>query len=104
MIKKGRVPGAVFGYAGKKNSYSMEYYRNIDNTMRNASEILDLWRGQGIDTHKHLSFMCGSGWRVAEIYTYADVIGLDDISIFSDGWIGWSNDPVNPIVTGEPEE
>ena len=44
--KKGRVPGAIFGYAGKKNSYSMEYYRNLDNTMRNAGEILDLWQGQ----------------------------------------------------------
>ena len=100
--KTGRIPGAVFGYAGKKNSYSMEYYRNIDNTMRNADEIRNLWHGQGIDTNTHLSFMCGSGWRVAEIYFYADVLGLDDIGIYSDGWIGWSNTPSNPVTSGDP--
>jgi len=100
--KKGRVPGAVFGYAGKKDAYSMEYYRNPDNTMRNADEILALWKGRGIDTATHLSFMCGSGWRVAEIYYDADVMGLKDIGIFSDGWIGWSNTPGNPVETGIP--
>lgn len=102
--KKGRIPGAVFGYAGKTDSYSLDYYRNIDKTMRNANEFLDLWKNQGIDTTKHLSFMCGSGWRVAEIYTYADVAGLKDIAIFNDGWIGWSNESNNPIETGEPQK
>jgi len=102
--KKGRIPGAIYGYAGKKDSYGMEYYRNPDKTMRNAKEFLALWHEQGIDTSKHLSFMCGSGWRVAEIYTYADVYGLDDIGIFSDGWIGWSTDTANPIETGIPKK
>ena len=102
--KKGRIPGAVFGYAGKTDSYSLDYYRNIDKTMRNANEFLDLWKKQGIDTTKHLSFMCGSGWRVAEIYTYANVVGIEDIAIFSDGWIGWSNEPNNSIETGEPKK
>lgn len=100
--KKGRIPGAIYGYAGKHDSYGMEYFRNPDKTMRNAGEFLSLWQKQGIDTTKHLSFMCGSGWRVAEIYYYADVYGLDDIGIFSDGWIGWSTDPTNPIETGLP--
>lgn len=99
--KKGRIPGSVFGYAGTSGSYGMEYYRNPDKTMRRATEFLQLWEKQGIDTTKHLSFMCGSGWRVAEIYYYADVYGLEDISIFSDGWIGWSNTANNPIETGE---
>ena len=101
---KGRIPGAVFGYAGKENAYGLEYYRNPDKTMRNADEFLALWEMQGIDTSKHLSFMCGSGWRVAEVFTYADIVGLKDIAIFSDGWIGWSNDGSNPIVTGDPRK
>lgn len=100
--KKGRIPGARFGYAGKHDSYGMEYYRNPDKTMRNPKEFLTLWQQQGIDTTTHLSFMCGSGWRVAEIYYYADVIGLKDIGIFSDGWIGWSSNPANPVETGVP--
>lgn len=102
--KKGRIPGAVFGYAGKSDSNSLDYYRNIDDTMRNADEISDMWKEAGIDTSKHLSFMCGSGWRAAEVLTYANVMGLENTSLYSDGWIGWSNDESNPTETGEPEK
>lgn len=59
--KMGRVPGSVFGYAGKTDSYALDYYRNIDKTMRNANEFVALWKEQGIDTTKHLSFMCVPG-------------------------------------------
>ena len=95
--KKGRIPGAVFGYAGKSGAYGMEYFRNPDNTMRNGQEILALWKGQGISLDTRLSFMCGSGWRAAEVYYYAQAMGLTDTGIFSDGWIGWSNTPENPV-------
>lgn len=97
--KAGRIPGSVFGYAGTTNANSLEYFRNPDNTMRNPKEFLALWKQQGIDTSKHLAFMCGSGWRVAEIYYYADVAGLNNISVYSDGWIGWSNAGL-PTETG----
>ena len=73
--KKGRIPGAVYGYAGT-SATTLEDYRNIDNTMRNAAEIKALWKDAGIDTNKHLMFMCGSGWRAAEVLTYANVMGL----------------------------
>ncbi|TKB11861.1 thiosulfate sulfurtransferase [Desulforhopalus sp. IMCC35007] len=101
---KGRIPGSIYGYAGIKDAYSMDYFRNPDKTMRNASEFLALWEKEGIDTTKHLSFMCGSGWRAAEVYFFADTYGLEDIAIYSDGWIGWSNDSTNPIVTGDPHK
>ena len=45
--------------------------------MRNADEIKALWKDAGIDTNKHLMFMCGSGWRAAEVLTYANVMGFD---------------------------
>lgn len=100
--KKGRIPGAVYGYAGT-SSVTLEDYRNIDNTMRNADEIKALWNSSKIDTNNHLIFMCGSGWRAAEVLTYANVMGLDNTSLYSDGWIGWSNDASNPVETGEPK-
>ena len=98
---KGRIPGSVFGYAGKTDAYSLDYFRNPDKTMRNGDEIIALWHAQGIDTGKRLDFMCGSGWRAAEVYFYADVFGLNNIGVFSDGWIGWSNGG-NIIETGTP--
>lgn len=100
--KAGRIPGTIFAYAGKKSSSSVSYYRNIDKTMRNADEIRKLWDYCGVDTDKHLSFFCGSGWRAAEIYWYASVMGMDNISLYSDGWIGWSNNG-RPSETDEPE-
>lgn len=100
--KKGRIPGAVYGYAGT-SATTLEDYRNIDNTMRNADEIKALWKDAGIDTNKHLIFMCGSGWRAAEVLTYANVMGFENTSLYSDGWIGWSNDTSNPTETGEPK-
>lgn len=100
--KKGRIPGAVYGYAGT-SATTLEDYRNIDNTMRNAAEIKALWKDAGIDTNKHLMFMCGSGWRAAEVLTYANVMGFDNTSLYSDGWIGWSNDTSNLTETGEPK-
>ncbi|WP_300349025.1 rhodanese-like domain-containing protein [Clostridium sp.] len=101
--KKGRIPGAVYGYAGTHGSTSLDYYRNVDNTMRNGYEIEKMWEKQGINLKNHLAFMCGSGWRAAEVYTYANVMGLHNTSIYSDGWIGWS-DAGLPTETGEPRK
>ncbi len=39
---KGRPVGAVWGHAGSDNSH-LEDFRNVDNTMRNSSEILSMW-------------------------------------------------------------
>lgn len=95
----GAIEGSIFGYAGKKSSSSVSYYRNIDKTMRNGYEIKDMWNNAGVDTNKRLAFMCGSGWRVSEILWDAKIMGYDNTCIYSDGWIGWSNED-RPIVSG----
>ena len=92
--------GAVYGFAGINNSSSMLYYRNIDNSMRNADEILAMWADAGIDSGKHLSFMCGGGYRAAEVLWDAWAMGLTDVSLFADGWTGWELQGL-PTVTGE---
>lgn len=98
--KMGRIPGAVFGYAGVDNAYSLSYFRNPDNTMRRPEEFIALWESRGIDLNNRLAFMCGSGWRASEVFFYADVYGIKSITLFSDGWIGWSKDNL-PSETGE---
>ena len=97
---KGRIPGSIYGQAEFKGPNSLTPYRNIDDTMRNADEILDLWRRSGIDPDTKVCFMCGGGWRAAEVLTFAQVIGVPHASLYSDGWIGWSNDRSNPVETG----
>jgi len=39
---KGRPAGAAWGHAGSDSSH-LEDFRNVDNTMRNPSEILAMW-------------------------------------------------------------
>ncbi len=88
--KAGRIEGAVYGFAGVGNSSSMLFYDNLDTTMRNGYEILDMWKTAGVDTAKHLSFYCGGGYRAAEVLWDAYVMGLDNVSLFADGWCGWA--------------
>jgi len=101
-FRKGRIPDSVYGQAKFVGKNSLTPYRNVDKTMRNVGEIQALWKNSGIRADKHLSFMCGGGWRAAEVLTFAHVMGWKKTSLYSDGWIGWSNDRQNPIVTGPP--
>lgn len=96
--KAARIPKAKFGYAGFFGANSLDYYRNIDGTMKAKEDIEHLWRE--IDLSKKLVFMCGSGWRASEVYFYAKVLGYENIGVYSDGWIGWSSDERNPIEKG----
>ncbi|SNS83603.1 thiosulfate/3-mercaptopyruvate sulfurtransferase [Anaerovirgula multivorans] len=91
---KGRPAGAVWGH-------DLNNYRNIDNTMKNAAEIKSMWNEWGISSDQRLSFFCGTGWRAAEVLVYAEVMGLENISLFDGGWNEWQDDASNPIELGE---
>lgn len=100
---KGRPAGAIWGKAGS-NPNNLEDYRNIDNTMRNGNEILKIWRELGIDPKKNLALFCGSGWRAAEVLIFAKVLGVETVSLYSNGWYEWSSDSKNPVEIGEPKK
>jgi thiosulfate/3-mercaptopyruvate sulfurtransferase len=100
--KKGRIPGAIFGNCGS-DAYHMENYRNLDHTMRAFPEVAALWAEAGITPDKHIAFYCGTGWRASEAFMNAYLMGWPRISIYDEGWYGWSLDPANPIETGVPE-
>ncbi|SEF87051.1 thiosulfate/3-mercaptopyruvate sulfurtransferase [Caloramator fervidus] len=99
---KGRPQGAVWGHAGTDPN-NLQDFRNIDNTMRNAKEILEFWKEWGITPDKRLAFYCGTGWRAAEVLWYADVMGLERICLYDGGWNEWCNTKGLPIEVGEPK-
>jgi thiosulfate/3-mercaptopyruvate sulfurtransferase len=99
----GRPAGSVWGHAGSDSS-NLEDFRNINNTMRNGSEILTMWEKDGISPDKKLAFYCGTGWRAAEVLFYADVLGLKNIALYDGGWNEWSMDSSNPVEKGEPNK
>lgn len=93
----GRLEGTIHSPSGIGYSSSMYYYRNPDMSMRSQAALESMWKAQGIDTGKHMAFFCGSGWRAAEETWDAMVLGYTDVSLYSDGWIGWSNEG-NPYI------
>lgn len=99
--KTGRIPGAIFGNCGS-DAYHMENYRNVDHTIREAAEVIDIWEEVGIVPEKHLAFYCGTGWRGSEAFFNAWLMGWPRVSVFDGGWFEWSNDPENPFETGDP--
>ena len=85
----GDIAKARFGYAGS-DPYSMEDYRNVDNTMFNYELIQSRWELWGITPDKLVSFHCGTGWRASEAYFIAYALGYEDIHIYDGGWYEWS--------------
>lgn len=100
---KGRPAGSVWGHAGS-DAFHLEDFRNIDNTMRNGSDILSMWQKSRITSDKRLAFYCGTGWRASEALFYADVLGFKNISLYDGGWNEWSMDSSNPVETGVPNK
>lgn len=101
---KGRILYSVWGKAGS-NVTSLEDYRNPDLTMRSSEEIREMWDKLGIDYNsRHLIFTCGSGWRAAEVYFYARVMGLEKVSLYDGGWYEWSLMGNNTFELGEPTD
>ena len=97
----GRIAGDVWGNCGS-DAYHMQHYRSVDNTMRAYPEIAANWAEAGITPDKRVSFYCGTGWRAAETWFYAYLMGWRRIAVYDGGWFEWSQDPVNnPIEVGE---
>ncbi len=85
----GDIPGAVWGNCGA-NAYDMQYYRNVDNTMRDFNEIGSLWAEVGITPEKNVAFYCGTGWRASEAFFYAYLMGWPRVAVYDGGWFEWS--------------
>ncbi len=102
LENQGRIKGAVFHGGTKGETPGDVYdYTNVDGTMRNFDEVLLMWDNADVDYTKHLSFYCGSGWRTAEVLMYANTYGLDNISMYSNGWYEWSNLEPDLVEQGE---
>lgn len=100
----GRIAGDVWGNCGT-DSYHMQHYRSVDNTMRAYPEIAANWAQAGITSDKWVAFYCGTGWRASETWFYAYLQDWERIAVYDGGWFEWSQDPINnPIEIGEPRD
>jgi len=91
---KGNIKGAIWGKAGS-DAYHLEDYRSASGKMKNQYDIEKMWSELGVDSSKHLSFYCGTGWRATEVLFYSYVMGYTNVSIYDGGWLEWSLDDKN---------
>lgn len=100
VAQKGRIPNAVWCHDADDSS---GIYVDADGSIRNYTEVRELWKSFGITADKDLSvsgnsgmldkeviFYCGSGYRSALTFMYAHLMGYENVRNFSDGWEGWS--------------
>lgn len=100
--KKGRISGSVFADCGT-DAYHMESFRNLDHTVREFREVEEALARIGVTPEQHNAFYCGTGWRGAEAFFNAWLMGWPRVSVFDGGWFEWSRDPANPVETGPPD-
>lgn len=86
LTRKGRIPGAVWGYNADSSS---SYYVDGDATLRSYTEVRDMWAAKGITPDKTVIFYCGTGWRSTLGFLYADLMGWPNIKNY-DSWYVWS--------------
>lgn len=89
IAEAGDIKNGRFAYAGS-DPYSMEDYRNLDNTMFNYEIIKDRWEKWGITGDKRVSWHCGTGWRAAETYYIGKALGWEGDGVYVGGWYEWS--------------
>ncbi|WP_067587740.1 sulfurtransferase [Endozoicomonas ascidiicola] len=94
--KAGHIPGSTLLESGN-TAYDMDNYQDIDGTMRSWTEIETIWANKAITPDIDISFYCGTGWRASEALFAAYLMGWEKISLFDDGWTGWSLDSNNPV-------
>ncbi|WP_054178790.1 sulfurtransferase [Trabulsiella odontotermitis] len=97
---KGEIAGARWGHAGSDSTH-MEDFHNPDGTMRSADDIAAMWKSWNILPEQQVAFYCGTGWRASETFMYARAMGWTKVSVYDGGWYEWSQNPKNPIASGE---
>jgi thiosulfate/3-mercaptopyruvate sulfurtransferase len=86
----GRIPGDTLVKSGE-GPYGMKYYRSLNGTMLSGNIIDANWAEQGIEKDSEIAFYCGTGWRAAETWFYAELLGYSNYRLYDGGWLEWSD-------------
>jgi len=86
----GRIPGDTFVNSGD-SAYDMNNYRSLNGTMLSGTVIDANWASAGINKDDEVAFYCGTGWRAAETWFYAELLGYSNYKLFDGGWLEWSD-------------
>ncbi len=87
----GHIPGAV----------NVEWTRAIDQKnnlrLRPQAELLDLYRGAGVDADKEIITYCHTHHRSAHTYIVLKWLGYQRVKGYPGSWSDWGNNPDTPI-------
>ena len=101
MDKAGEPKGAVWG-KGAQTAYDVADFTNEDGTVKELSELQEVWADCDFTLDNHLSFYCGTGWRATVPFLVMYQEGYDNISVYDGGWYQWLMDDSLPVQVGDP--
>ncbi|MFP4198291.1 MAG: sulfurtransferase [Halanaerobium sp.] len=88
--RKGRIP----------NSIHLEWDQvlNDDYSFKSAAEIEEIYKKRGITKDKELiAPMCHTGVRAAHTFFTLKLMGYDNLKLYDESWVGWSNRSDLPV-------
>lgn len=99
--RAGEPEGAVWG-KGAQSAADVADFTNEDGTVKELSEIEEVWKDCDFTLDNHLAFYCGTGWRACVPFLVMYQEGYTDISVYDGGWYEWQMYPENPVQVGDP--
>lgn len=88
--RKGRIP----------NSIHVEWKEvlNEDNSFKSSEEILDIYQSQGITKDMEVvAPLSHNGVRASHTFFALQLVGYNNLKLYDESWVGWSNRSDLPI-------
>ncbi|RAK08621.1 thiosulfate/3-mercaptopyruvate sulfurtransferase [Halanaerobium saccharolyticum] len=88
--RKGRIPGSIH----------LEWTAVLDEVgnYKSAAEITDLFQEAGISKEKEtIAVLSHNGVRAAHTFFTLQVLGYENVKLYDESWVGWSNRSDLPV-------
>lgn len=88
--RKGRIPDSIH--------VEWTEVLNEDNSFKSAEEIIDIYQSKGITKDKEvIAPLCHTGVRAAHTFFALRLVGFNNLKLYDESWVGWSNRSDLPI-------
>lgn len=88
--RKGRIPNSIH--------FEWNKILNNDYSFKSASEISEIYNSIGITKEKEvIAILSHTGFRAAHTFFSLKLLGYENLKLYDESWVGWSNRTDLPI-------